>query len=89
VATPARSRRDRWAAWSRRPPQVGLIGLAFTICGAWMFFAPFESERHSPFVTPGVGLVSVVFFGGGTAIAFVRWARQRRHRVAVRDRGEG
>jgi hypothetical protein len=80
VAKVPPSRRARWRAWSERPPQVFLIGLAVTICGAWMFVAP-ENDRYSPEVTRGFGLVCVLFFGGGTAVGFIRWVRRRQPRA--------
>lgn len=86
VAKVPPSRRTRWRAWSGRPPQVFLIGLTFTICGAWMFLAPGEIDRYSPQVTRGVGLVCVLLFGGGTAVELIRWVKGRQPRAS---RGHG
>jgi hypothetical protein len=82
VAKISTSRRARWRAWSGRPPQVFLIGLMFTICGAWMFLSPGENDRYSPQVTRGIGLVGVLLCGGGSAVGFIRWVKDRHPRAS-------
>ena len=87
VAALPLSRRARWRVRSARPPQVILIGVGFTLMGAWMFLAPVEINRHSPQFIRGVGLISALIFGSLTVVGVIRWATERKGHRQERPRG--
>jgi hypothetical protein len=68
-------KRRRLKEWIGRPPQVFAVGALFVVVGIWMVASPETFDNRPSSFVRGLGVISVVFFGFATLVAFARWRR--------------